>query len=283
LWFLFELWVFVPKAHRVWYHAKSKRVPVKPDDESRVEGGARFRTTQWTGVMLAAQGNTPAGEAALAELYQIYWFPLYAFARRRGRSPHNAQDLTQGFFVDLLELRALTQVDQLKGKFRSFLLASFQNYLSVEAQRARCLKRGGAVEFVSLDMTDAEDRYVMEPAEYLTPEKLFDAQWAVTLLRQAMTRLRDEYSRRGKGTVFDALKTFVNQGDSAESPSYEQATKLLGVSLASAKTLIHRFRKQYSAFLREEIARTVSDPAEVDEEIHALCDALIVSGGGLGE
>jgi DNA-directed RNA polymerase specialized sigma24 family protein len=125
-----------------------------------MDGAARFHTTRWTIVMLAAQSRTPAGEAALAELYKLYWFSLYAFARRRGRSPDDAQDLTQGFFVDMLERRALIEVDQLKGRFRSFLLASFQNYLSVEAQRARCLKRGGASEFVSLDMEDAENCYL---------------------------------------------------------------------------------------------------------------------------
>jgi RNA polymerase sigma factor (sigma-70 family) len=262
---------------------KARGAYVKPDDNSRVEGGARFHTTQWTVVMQAAQSNTAAAMAALAELYQIYWFPLYAFARRRGHSPHDAQDLTQGFFVDLMGRKALTQVDQMKGKFRSFLLASFQNYLSVEAQRSRSIKRGGAFEFISLDMKYAEDRYALEPAECLTPEKLFDAQWAITLLRQAMSRLQDEYSKRGKAPYFDALKAFVNQEDSKDSQSYEQAAKLLGVRLASAKTLIYRFRKQYSAFVREEIARTVSDPTEVDEEIHALCDALIVSGRGIRE
>jgi RNA polymerase sigma factor (sigma-70 family) len=255
---------------------------VKPDDESRTQG-ARFRTTQWTMIMLAAKNKTQAGQAALAELYEIYWFPLYAFARRRGHSPHDAQDLTQGFFMNLMEREALSQVDQLKGKFRSFLLASFQNYLSVEAQRARCLKRGGAGEFISLDMKDAENRYITEPAEYLTPEKRFDAQWAMTLLRQAMTRLHEEYSKRGKASAFDALKPFVNEDESKDSVSYEEVAKLLGVRVGSAKTLVHRFRKRYSAFVRQEIARTVSHPAEVDEEIHALCDALIVSGGAVEE
>lgn len=255
---------------------------MKPDDESRVEGAARFRTTQWTIIMLAAQSNTPAGKAALAELYKLYWFPLYTFARRRGHSPHDAQDLTQGFFVDLMERGSLIQVDQLKGKFRSFLLASFQNYLSIEDKRAHCLKRGGAGEFVSLDVKDAEDRYAAEPAECLTPEKLFDAQWAMTLLRQAMTRLREEYIGQGKVSAFDTLKAFVNKDEGKQSPSYEQAAKLLGVRVGSAKTLIHRFRKRYSALVRQEIARTVSDPSEVDEETHALCDALIVSGEGVG-
>jgi RNA polymerase sigma factor (sigma-70 family) len=242
----------VPDAERVWYNFRTTGVSVNPDDESKVEGIAWFRTTQWTMVMLAAKRKTPAGQAALAELYEIYWLPLYAFARRRGRSPHDAQDLTQGFFLSLMERETLSQVDQLKGKFRSFLLASFQNYLSVEAQRARCLKRGGAAEFVSLDINDAEDRYLAEQIEYLTPDKHFDAQWAMTLLRQAMTRLREEYIKHGKASAFDALKGFVNEDESKDSLSCEQVAKLPGVRVGSAKTLIHRFRKRYSTFVRQE-------------------------------
>jgi DNA-directed RNA polymerase specialized sigma24 family protein len=183
--------IFLLSRGVVWYsQGDNIGALVKADDESREGGRARFHTTQWTVIMLAAQSKTPEGEAALAELYELYWFPLYAYARRRGHSPHDAQDLTQGFFVDLMERRALTQGDRLKGKFRSFLLTSFQNYLSVEAQRARCLKRGGATHFVSLDIEDAEDRYVVEPAEYLTSEKLFDARWAMTLLKEVLNRLR---------------------------------------------------------------------------------------------
>jgi hypothetical protein len=120
-----------------------KKLPVKPDENSRSEGAAQFRTTRWTVIMLAAHGKNPAGEAALAELYRLYWSPLYAFARYRGYSPQDAQDLTQGFFVHVIEHETLTRADPLKGKFRSFLLGSFQKYLSVDAQRARCVKRGG--------------------------------------------------------------------------------------------------------------------------------------------
>jgi DNA-directed RNA polymerase specialized sigma24 family protein len=255
-----------------------KKLPVKPDENSRSEGAAQFRTTRWTVIMLAAQGKNPAGEAALAELYRLYWSPLYAFARYRGYSPQDAQDLTQGFFVHVIEHQTLTRADPLKGKFRSFLLGSFQKYLSVDAQRARCVKRGGTGEFVSLDMQDAESRLLAQPAKNPTPEKLFDAQWAMTLLGLAMARLREEYTNRGNLPTFEALKSFVDKDDSKTLLSYEQAAKLLGVRASAAKTLIHRFRKRYSAIVRQEIARTVSDPAEVDEEIHALCEALIVSG-----
>ena len=142
--------------------------------------------------MVAAQDDTGAGKAALAKLCQQYWYPLYAFARRRGYSPHDAQDLTQGFFLQILENRTFARADQLKGKFRSFLLACFQNYLLVEVQRARSLKRGGDREFVFLDLETAESRFKLEPADELTAERIFEARWAVSLLGVAMTRLGEQ-------------------------------------------------------------------------------------------
>ncbi|HET9376373.1 MAG TPA: sigma-70 family RNA polymerase sigma factor [Chthoniobacterales bacterium] len=253
---------------------------MKREQSPPAEGAASFHTTRWTIVMRAAQSQVQGGPAALAELCRSYWYPLYAFARRRGHSPDDAQDLTQGFFLHLLEHRALTAVDRLKGKFRSFLLASFQNYLSVEAYRARCLKRGGNREFVSLDFEDAESRYRLEPVGYLTAEKIFDARWALTLLDRAMALLREEYAAQGKVSVFESLKVFLGtSGDG--SPSYEEVAKALGVGLGAVKTLIHRLRKRYSSILREEIARTVSDPSEIEDEVHALCEALVASGGRL--
>jgi RNA polymerase sigma factor (sigma-70 family) len=253
---------------------------VKRDHSPPAEGAASFHTTRWTIVMQAAQSQVQGGPAALAELCRLYWYPLYVFARRRGHSPDDAQDLTQGFFLHLLEHRALTAVDRLKGKFRSFLLASFQNYLSVEAYRARCLKRGGNREFVSLDLEDAESRYRLEPADYLTAEKIFDARWALTLLDRAMTLLREEYAAQGKTSVFESLRVFLGSAGEG-SPSYEEVAKALGVSLGGVKTLIHRLRKRYSSLLREEIARTVSDPGEIEDEIHALCEAVVAFGGRL--
>src|SRR5580700_4380899 len=148
---------------------------MRPDDSSVAGFAGRFHTTRWTLVMISAQNQSQAGQAALAELCQIYWYPLYAFARRRGHSPHDSQDLTQGFFLHLLEHRALSGVDRLKGKFRSFLQACFQNYLSAESRRAHRLKRGGQCKFVSLDLESAENRYRYEPEDYLTAEKIFEA------------------------------------------------------------------------------------------------------------
>ena len=201
------------------------------------EGAASFHTTRWTIVMRAAQSQAPGGESALAQLCRSYWYPLYMFARRRGHSPDDAQDLTQGFFLHLLEQRALAGVDRLKGKFRSFLLASFQNHLSNQFDCARRLKRGGDREFVRLDAEDAQ--HLVEHIAVLDP---------------------------------------VNSKDA---PSYEEVASRLGVSTGAVKTLIHRLRKRYTSLVRGEVGRTVSDPAEIDEEIHALCEALIASEGRL--
>ena len=232
---------------------------MKPEYDSRGMGGAQFHTTRWTLVMVSAQSQAEGGKAALAELCRLYWYPLYSFARRRGYSTHDAQDLTQGFFLHLLEHRALTQVDRLKGKFRSFLLASFQNYLSNESQRARSFKRGGNYEFISLDWESAETRYRLEPANHLTAEKIFDARWAMTLLNEAMTLLRKKYAAEEKASTFETLQVFLRIGDSKGAPSYEDTAITLGIGVPALKTLIHRLRKRYSAILREEVARTVSD------------------------
>jgi RNA polymerase sigma-70 factor (ECF subfamily) len=178
-----------------------------------------------------------------------------------------------------LEHRALSRVDRLKGKFRSFLQACFQNYLSVQAQRTRTLKRGGQCQLISLDLENAESRYRFEPAHDLTAEKIFEARWALTLLDHAMAVLRQEYVSRGKELVFDTLKGFVGIGETTPETSYHEAAEALGTGVGTVKTLFHRLRKRYLAVVREEVARTVSDPAEIDEEIRALCEALIAAGG----
>ena len=242
-------------------------------------GDDRFHTTRWTLVLDSAHEQTQTGRAALAALCQIYWYPLYIFARRRGHSPPEAQDLTQGFFLHLLEHRALSRVDRLKGEFRSFLLACFQNYLSVEAQRARTLKRGGQCQVISFDLENAENRYRLEPADDLTAEKILEARWALTLLDHAMAVLRQEYVSRGKELIFDTLKGFVGIGETTPETSYHEAAEALGMRVGTVKTLIHRLRKRYLAVVREEVARTVSDPAEIDGEIRALCEALIAAEG----
>src|SRR5246500_2826975 len=232
--------------------------------------------------MRAVQSQAQGGQSALAELCRLYWYPLYVFARLRGHSPDDAQDLIQGFFLHLLEHRTPTGVDRLKGKFRSFLLAALQRYLSDELDRARCLKRGENEEFVHLDAEDAEERYRLEPVEFLTAEKIFDARWAMTVLGEAMNQLRQEYANEGKASTFETLKVFLDPINSLAPPSYEEVAHQLQVSMGGVKTLIHRLRKQYTALLREEVGRTVCDPAEIDGEIRALCQALVASEGWLG-
>jgi RNA polymerase sigma factor (sigma-70 family) len=255
---------------------------VERDHGPSAEGAASFHTTRWTIVMRAAQSQAQGGQSALAELCRLYWYPLYIFARRRGHSPDDAQDLTQGFFLHVVEHGALTGVDRLKGKFRSFPLASFQNHLSDAVDHARRLKRGGDKEFVQLDAEEAEERYRLEPVEFLTPEKMFDARWAMMVLGEALKQLRQEYVSAGKTSTFEAFKAFLDPNNSIALPSYDEVANQLHITTGGAKTLIHRLRKRYTALLREEVGRTVSDPAEIDEEIHALCEALIATEGRLG-
>jgi RNA polymerase sigma factor (sigma-70 family) len=248
--------------------------------QSLPTGGAnRFDTTQWNVVLLSAQSQAPGCNEAFAELCGLYWYPLYGFIRHSGNSAEDAQDLTQGFFLHLIERKTLRRVDRSKGKFRSFLLASLQNYLSNEAARARCTKRGGKAEIVYLDIEGAEERYSMEPVETLTPEKVFDARWAMALLGKATSRLSQEYMAQGKTTTFEALNAFLDPINSKELPTYEDVADRLKVSVGSVKTLIHRLRKQYTTFVREEISRTVSDSADVDAEVHQLCEALVAAEG----
>ena len=252
------------------------------DHHSSTEEAGRFRTTRWSVVLLSAQSQAPGSKAALTELCRLYWFPLYAFVRRRGYTPADTQDLVQGFFLHLLDHKALAEVDPRKGKFRSFLLASIKNYLSKEADRARCWKRGGNVEFVPLDTENAEKICQFEPADFLTAETIFDARWATALLHGTMARLGHQYAAQGKSLTLQVLEPFLAPGGVQVVPSYEQAADQLQVSIVAVKTLIHRMRKQFTTLLREQVARTVSDPAEIDAEIHSLCEALVASEGRLG-
>ena len=232
--------------------------------------------------MSALQSQAQGGQSALAELCRLYWYPLHVFARLSGHSPEGAQDLLQGFFLHLLEHRAPAGVNRLKGKFRSFLLASLQSYLFDELDRAYCHKRGGIEEFIHLDAEDAEERYRLEPVESLTAEKIFDARWAMTVLGEAMNQLRQEYANEGKAYTFETLEVFLDPINSITPRSCEAAVDQLQVGLRAIKALIDRLRKRYTALLREEVGRTVCDPAEIDGEIHALCQALVASEGWLG-
>jgi RNA polymerase sigma factor (sigma-70 family) len=235
-------------------------------------GGDRFMTTHWSLVLAASDGEDSRGRESLARLCQVYWYPLYAFVRRHGHGSHDAQDLTQEFFVRLLEKDYLGDVDRSKGKFRSFLLASLKHFLSKEWARAKTLKRGGGRALISLDALSAEDAYRREPEDHATPEKLFERRWALTLLDQVLTRLSREYESAGKQALFEQLQGCLT-GDSRLLPYSELADKL-DMTEGAVKVVVHRLRQRYRGALREEIAQTVASPAEIDDEIRHLFSAL---------
>lgn len=222
-------------------------------------------------VLNAGRSDSTTARNALAQLCQCYWYPLYAYVRRRGNSPQDAEDLTQGFFRRLLELDSLAAVSREKGKFRSFLLASLNHYLSDEWDRERAQKRGKG-QVISLDANMAEARWSREPADTLTPEKLFERKWAMTLLDAVVQRLQRDYESAGKGPLFLALR-FSLMGEKAEEP-YTKLSAELGLSEPALRVAVHRLRERYRQMLRDEIARTVASEAEIDGEIQHLYQAL---------
>ncbi len=237
---------------------------------------ARFTATRWS--IVAAAGGDREGtdaQAALAELARIYWYPLYAFLRRQGCDAHEAEDFTQAFFTRLIDKHDLADVDQSKGKFRSFLLASAKHFLLNQRARAKALKRGGGRQVVSLDSSTAEARYTVEPTDPLTPERLFERQWALALLEQVLGRLQADYEKRGKVRLFQALKPLVAAG--AQSPAHAEIAKQLDMNENTVRTAAHRLRRRYRQVLREEIAQTLTDvhtEDQVEEELRYLLDCL---------
>ena len=231
-----------------------------------------FVTTHWSVVLAAGQGASAGADVALEKLCRAYWWPLYAFVRRRGYEAHDAQDLTQEFFARLLARDSLRAVDRRKGKFRSFLLAALEHFLANEWRRAQTQKRGGKFSFVSIDDDSAEQPFLQVAASYLSPEQLFEQQWAITLLEQAVAKLREEFLTAGKQTLFDELKVFLT-GEKHAISYAELATKL-GMTEAALKMAVSRMRQRYGELLRAEIANTVSDPAKVEDELRALFAAL---------
>jgi RNA polymerase sigma-70 factor (ECF subfamily) len=208
----------------------------------------------------------------MAELCRIYWYPLYAYVRHRGYGAQDAEDLTQEFFARILAKDYLASVDRSKGKFRSFLLASLKHFLANEWDRAHAQKRGGGQVTVPLDGAGAETRYSLEPTHDITPEKLFERQWAITVLEQVMARLKREFVAGGKAHLFETLKTFL-AGDETSS-TYAQAAGKLAMTEGAVKVAIHRMRRRYRELLREEIAHTVAGPGEIADEIRCLLRCL---------
>jgi RNA polymerase sigma-70 factor (ECF subfamily) len=245
--------------------------PENPTQPTHVTGDV-FATTRWTVVLAAGNRSAPQADVALEELCRTYWYPLYAYIRRHGRSREDAEDLTQAFFARLLEKNYLEGISSDKGKFRSFLLVAVKHFLANEWDHAHRQKRGGGVNPLSLDWQDADTRYQINPADNLSPDKLYDRAWAVTMLERVITRLRDENNADGKAKIYDQLKTFLMIGKS-EIP-YAQAAAALELSEGAVRVAIHRLRRRYRELLREEIAQTLSDPAQAEEEMQALFCAL---------
>lgn len=246
----------------------SADTPIQPCETP----GEIFATTRWTIVLAARRRDTPQAEVALEELCRTYWYPLYAFARRRGNSREDAEDLTQAFFARLLEKNYLEAIDSEKGKFRAFLLVALKRFLANEWDRAHRQKRGGGELALSLDWQDADARYQVDPADNLSPDKLYDRAWAVTILERVITRLRSEQDAEGKKKTFDVLKEFLAAAKS--DVRSQEAAAALGLSDGAVRVAIHRLRRRYRELLREEIAQTLADPAQADEEMKALVSAL---------
>jgi len=241
--------------------------------ESEGDTGAReFATTHWSVVLSAGRDSSAHSSDALAKLCRTYWWPLSAFVRRQGHSPHDAQDLTQAFFARLFEKNYLRAVDPRKGKFRSFLLAALEHFLANEWRNAHAQKRGGEFTFVSTDAEAAEQQYLQVPASNLSPQQLFEQQWAMTLLDQTLTRLQEEFVAAGKGVLFGDLKIFLTGEKRAA--SYAELSAKLGMTEAALKMTVSRMRHRYGELLRTEIANTVASPGEIDEELRSLFAAL---------
>ena len=227
-----------------------------------------FAPTRWSVVLKAARQAGPGAEEALAILCETYWFPLYAFVRRQGHSPHDAEDLTQAFFARLLEKRYLENIQREGGRFRSFLLTALKRFLANEWDRARTEKRGGKRTIIALEGGSAESRYQIEPAHELSPDKLFERQWAQALLDRVMNRLREEHANEGKADWFARLSGTLGRPRGAA--PYRELAAALGTTEAAVKMGAHRLRARYRALLRAEVAHTVAQPEEIEEEIRHL-------------
>ena len=238
-------------------------------NDSIAPGAREFHTTRWSLVLASQQGGDATRmHRAMSTLCQDYWYPLYAFVRRRGHAPHDAQDLTQAFFLSLLEAPAAA--DPARGKFRSYLLGALKNFLANDWHRAQTQTRGGGQKLLEWDALDAEARYALEPAEQPDAEALFDRRWAMELLERAVEKLRAEFAAKGEAETFEVLKGTL----SGAGPSREQIAQQIGMSEGALKVAIHRLRQSYREVLRAEIAETVESPDEIDAEMRHLVAVL---------
>jgi DNA-directed RNA polymerase specialized sigma24 family protein len=235
-------------------------------------GDAAFTTTHWSVVLASGASSTELSQAALERLCQTYWYPLYAYLRRRGQSEADAEDLVQGFFQSLLEADGFRQARRERGRFRSFLLSALNHFAANEWKRAHRIKRGGAVTFVPIQTESAEKRYGAEPIDNLTPEKIFNRRWALTVIEAGIARLRKEYASDGKVEIFEALKVYITGEEGL--PTYADMAARLGKSEEAIKMAVNRLRKHYREAIRHEVAQTVESSAEVENELAELLDSL---------
>jgi RNA polymerase sigma-70 factor (ECF subfamily) len=240
-------------------------------DENSASMPEHFDTTHWSVVQAAGQNSATSAGRALEELCRNYWYPLYSYVRRQGNSPEDAQDLTQEFFARFLEKESVKLADRERGRFRTFLLTSLKHFLVNEWTKRQAAKRGGGQVF-SLDEKAAESRYKIEPADKVTPETLYDQNWATALLDRAAERLRTEYQGFGKLALFEQLEALL-RGDKSDVP-YAQLAQQVGLSEGALKVAVHRLRHRYQEMLHTEVARTVSSPAEVEEELRYLAELV---------
>jgi DNA-directed RNA polymerase specialized sigma24 family protein len=223
-------------------------------------------------VLTAGHSDTTQARDALARLCQVYWHPLYAYVRRLGYSPHDAQDLTQEFFARLLEKNYLAQADESRGRFRSFLLVALKHFLANEWDKAQAKKRGGGRIFIPIDLAASETSYAFEPVDESTAEKIYERRWALTLLAEVLRRLREEHVRDGREKLFEALKPTLTE--TSRSVRYADIAAGLGATEGAVKVAVHRLRQRYRELLRAEIAETVASPVEVEDELRNLFAAL---------
>ena len=229
---------------------------------------ARVATTQWSEVLAARDGSDTEAREALGTLCQTYWQPLYAYIRHQGYGPEESRDLTQAYFAELLEKDFLADVDPSKGRFRSYLLATLRHFLSHERDRDRALKRGGGTRTLSLDVETGEERYSIQATEAMTPVDVFEHRWAMTVLDRAMGRLAAESKETGNGEQFETLRHYLTSAN--PQVPYGEAAEELGMSEGAIRTAVHRLRKRYGQAWRAEIAQTVANPADTDEEVRHL-------------
>src|SRR5207253_3756157 len=234
-------------------------------------GPVAFATTHWS-VVLEAQSESPAAQEALEKLCRTYWRPIYSFARRQGIRPEEAEDLTQGFFAQLLERRSLSAVRKEKGRLRSFLLGALKYFLADEQRRAMAIKRGKGQRLIPLERLRVDERIEMEPSDPVTPEMIYERRWALTVLENVLSRLKDEYQTAGNAALFDLLKQLLP--DEPGSPSQADIAAQLGMTENAIRQAFYRFRQRYQSLLREEIAHTVATPGDIEDELRHLIAVL---------